>query len=184
MENKNRERLKMLSLTALFAALIVVCSWISVPFNVISFTMQTFAVFFALSFLGGKYGTLAVAVYIAVGTAGLPVFSGFRGGVGALTGATGGYIFGFLLSGAVYILFTLKKKTPAFEIAGLFAGLFSCYTAGTLWYYFIYLGTSSAKSISSVFLVCVVPYIIPDCVKLFAAYFLSKKLKTLLKFNN
>ena len=124
MENKNRERLKMLSLTALFAALIVVCSWISVPFNVISFTMQTFAVFFALSFLGGKYGTLAVAVYIAVGAAGLPVFSGFRGGVGALTGATGGYIFGFLLSGAVYILFTLKKKTPAFEIAGLFAGLF------------------------------------------------------------
>lgn len=184
MKEKNRDRLKKVALTALFAALIVVCSWLYIPYNLISFTMQTFAVFFALSFLGGKYGTAAIAVYIALGAAGLPVFSGFRGGIQALLGATGGYIFGFLISGAVYALFTLKKKTPAFCLSGLFAGLAACYAAGTLWYYFVYLGTSSAKSLTSVFLVCVVPYIIPDCIKLFAAYFLSKRLKSILKFES
>ena len=64
---------------ALMAVLISVCSWLSVP-AAIPFTMQTYAVFTALLLLGGRRGSIAVAVYIALGAVGLPVFSGFAGG--------------------------------------------------------------------------------------------------------
>ena len=70
---------------ALMAVLISVCSWLSVP-AAIPFTMQTYAVFTALLLLGGRRGSIAVAVYIALGAVGLPVFSGFAGGIGSSWG--------------------------------------------------------------------------------------------------
>ena len=78
-----------LVLIALFAALMALCAWVTVPYAV-PFTMQTFGVFLALLLLGGKRGTICMAVYLLLGAVGLPVFSGFRGGVGALVGSTGG----------------------------------------------------------------------------------------------
>ena len=85
---------------ALFAALMAVCSWISIPATV-PFTLQTFAIFAALGLLGGKRGTVAVAVYLLLGAIGVPVFAGFQGGIGALLGTTGGYLLGFLLSALI-----------------------------------------------------------------------------------
>ena len=86
-------------LCSLFAALMAICAWISVPVFDIAFTMQTLAVFLALGLLGGKWGTAAIFIYLLLGAAGMPVFSGFRGGIGMLAGVTGGYLWGFLLSG-------------------------------------------------------------------------------------
>ena len=57
---------KDMALIALFAAVIAVCSWISIP-AAVPFTLQTFAVFAAVLLLGGKRGTLAVAVYLLLG---------------------------------------------------------------------------------------------------------------------
>jgi biotin transport system substrate-specific component len=88
---------------ALGAVLIIICSWLTVPFAV-PFTMQTFAVYCALLLLGGRRGLLAVLLYILLGAFGLPVFSGFRGGIGALLGPTGGYILGFLLCALLFRL--------------------------------------------------------------------------------
>ena len=81
----------------IFAALIAICSWISIP-TTVPFTLQTMGVFTAVGLLGGKRGSLAVLVYILLGLVGLPVFAGFSGGVGVLFGTTGGYIIGFLAS--------------------------------------------------------------------------------------
>ena len=67
------------------AALIAICSWISIP-TAVPFTLQTFAVFAVLSILGGRRGTISVAVYILMGAVGLPVFAGFKGGIGVLFG--------------------------------------------------------------------------------------------------
>ena len=85
------------------AVLIAICSWISIP-TTVPFTMQTFAVFFVLSALGGKRGTLSILVYVLLGAIGLPVFAQFTSGVGILLGSTGGYIVGFLLMGLTYWL--------------------------------------------------------------------------------
>ena len=70
---------------SIFVVLIAVCSWISIPLTV-PVTLQTFGVFIAVGLLGGKRGTLAVLVYILMGAIGIPVFSGFTGGIGILAG--------------------------------------------------------------------------------------------------
>lgn len=78
-------------------ALLAICSWISIPLT-IPFTLQTFGIFFICFLFGGKKGTLYVLAYIITGAIGLPVFSGFRGGMSALLDLTGGYIVGFVWS--------------------------------------------------------------------------------------
>ena len=92
-QNKTRD----IVFIGIFAALIAICSWISIP-TTVPFTLQTMGVFTAVGLLGGKRGSLAVLVYILLGLVGLPVFAGFSGGVGVLFGTTGGYIIGFLAS--------------------------------------------------------------------------------------
>ena len=74
---------------ALFAVLIAVCSWISIP-TTVPFTLQTFGVFVTVGVLGGKRGSLAVLIYLLLGAIGVPVFAGFTGGMGIMLGNTGG----------------------------------------------------------------------------------------------
>ena len=81
-------------LIAMFAVLMAVCSWISIPMEV-PFTLQTFGLFLTVGVLGGKRGTFAVLIYILLGAIGVPVFAGFNSGIGVLLGTTGGYIVGF-----------------------------------------------------------------------------------------
>ena len=117
---------------ALFAVLIAICAWISVP-TTVPFTLQTFGVFLTVGLLGGKRGSMAVLVYILLGAAGIPVFSGFTGGVGRLLGNTGGYIVGFLASALV--MWALEKvmgrKTWALAVQ-MVLGLIACYAIGTV----------------------------------------------------
>ena len=102
-----RLRTRDLTHIALFAVLMAVCAWITIPMTV-PFTLQIFAVFAALATLGGRRGTYAVAVYLLLGAVGLPVGAGFQGGLGWLLGTTGGYIVGFLCIALIYWLMTAK----------------------------------------------------------------------------
>ena len=161
---------------ALMAVLISVCSWLSVP-AAIPFTMQTFAVFTALLLLGGRRGSIAVAVYIALGAVGLPVFSGFAGGVGKLMGPSGGYIFGFLPTGLRYRLGEkLLGKKLWVKIVSLIIGLALCYAFGTVWFVKVY---SAAKPISyaSALGLCVFPFIIPDAAKMALAFLTDRVIR-------
>ena len=128
---------------ALMSALLAVCAWITIPFAV-PFTMQTFGVFLALTVLGGVEGTIAVAVYIALGAIGIPVFSGFTGGFSALLGPTGGYILGFLAMGGVRIIFDKTVKNPKLEIPFDILGLLLCYLMGTVWFVTVMNGRGTA----------------------------------------
>ena len=83
-KNTNKFTTKELVLIAMFAAVMAVCSWISIPIGAIPVTLQTFGVFCALSLLGGRNGSFSIAVYILLGAIGLPVFTGFKGGLAAL----------------------------------------------------------------------------------------------------
>ena len=80
---------------ALTAALIALCSWITLPIGPVPFTMQTFAIFTSLGLLGGRRGTVAVVVYLLLGLVGLPVFAGFHSGPAALMGPTGDIFWAF-----------------------------------------------------------------------------------------
>lgn len=159
----------------LSAALLTVCGWVSVPLGQTAFTMQTFGVFLTLLLLGGKWGTVTVGVYLLLGAAGLPVFSGFRGGTAVLLGATGGYLWGFLATALLYWAVTGVKNTSARKMTGLILGQLLCYALGTAWFSFGYLQESAG--LGAVLLSTVVPYLLPDGCKLLFACFLEKKLR-------
>ncbi|MCR5754240.1 MAG: biotin transporter BioY [Acetatifactor sp.] len=166
---------------AVFAALIAICSWISIP-AAVPFTLQTFAVFLAAALLGGKRGTLSVLVYILLGAIGIPVFAGFSGGVGVLFGTTGGYIIGFIFSALIMWLFEklFGRKTWALVLS-MIVGLLVCYAFGTAWFMFMYIRTSGAVMLSTVLGWCVFPFILPDCIKIFMAFTLCKALRKVIK---
>ena len=165
--------LKSMTQISIMSVIIAICAWLTVP-AAVPFTMQTFGVFFALLFLGGKKGTASIAIYLLLGALGLPVFSGFSGGLGHIFGATGGYMLGFLLTGLIYILFErIFKKSLKISVLSLILGLFVCYAFGTLWFS-IY--KENMSFIPALF-VCVMPFIIPDLLKLALAVIVARKIK-------
>lgn len=154
---------------ALMAALMAVCAWISVPVGDSAVSLQTFAVFLALGVLGGRAGMAACVVYLCIGAVGVPVFTGFRGGIGVLLGPTGGYLWGFLLAALCY--WFLEGRMPRWLTMAL--GMAVCYACGTAWYYLAYAG----GGLWAVILQCVVPYLIPDAIKISLALMLTDRVK-------
>ncbi len=180
---KTRDNSKVLDLVyiAIGAALIAICSWISIP-TAVPFTLQTFAVFFVLLALGGERGTLATLVYVLLGAVGVPVFAGFSGGIGVLLGNTGGYIIGFLFTGLIYILFTkFFKKNIVMKVVALVLGLAVCYAFGTAWFMHVYMKSSGEVGLLTVLGWCVFPFIIPDLLKLALAVVISKRIEPVIK---
>ena len=154
-------------LSSLFASLCGICSWISVPIPPLCITLQTLALLLTLGTLGGKWGSISIGLYLLLGLIGLPVFAGFRGGAGALLDATGGFLWGFFLAGIAYwILERLGKLTAMIGAMGV------CYLCGCLWFQ-VYAGH---MGLGNAFLVCVVPYLLPDGIKLWIAYRISNRL--------
>lgn len=161
----------------IFTVLIAVCSWISIP-AAVPFTLQTFGVFMAVEVLGGKRGTMAVLVYILMGAVGIPVFAGFQGGIGVIFNTTGGYIVGFLCSALImWAAESLFGKKPLVRLLSMAAGLIACYVLGTIWFMVVYGRTTGAVGLMTVLGWCVIPFIIPDLVKIGLAYVISRKIR-------
>ena len=173
-----------LAYIALFAVLMAVCAWISTPKTPISvpFTLQTFAMFAALTILGGRRGLWAVVVYLLMGLVGLPVFTGFQGGPGVLLGTTGGYIIGFIGSALVYWLVTAKlgAKAPVM-VCGCLLAMLVYYTFGTAWFLALYTATKGPISLAAALAACVAPFVLPDLLKMSLAVLLSRRVGKYLK---
>ena len=161
-----------IALISLMTALTVVSAWVSIPFGAVPVTLQTFVIYVSASLLGIKKSTVSVLVYLFLGCAGLPVFSGFRGGFGVLAGATGGYAAGFILISLIsgFIISRFGRKMHVMIIAFVTGTVF-CYIAGTLWYVFVYLGGNGAEGVLAA---CVLPFAVPDILKIIAAAFVSR----------
>lgn len=171
------DRIRKAVYAAMFAVLLAVCSWITVP-GAVPFTMQTFGIFCTLLLLGGKLGSCAIFLFIALGAIGAPVFSGFSGGIGVLFGTTGGYIVGFIFTGLIFWGVTrLCGNSLLVKAAALYIGLAVCYIFGTLWFVFLYTRSGGAIGFTAAVMKCVVPFIIPDCLKLLLALWVSRLLK-------
>lgn len=171
---------KHMTLTALFAVLIAVCAWISIP-TVIPFTMQTFGVFLTLAVLGGKHGTIAICVYLLLGFIGIPVYAGGTSGAGVLFGNTGGYMIAWIFTGLIVwgIETWIGKKTWCLAL-GMILGLLVCYTFGTVWFIVLYAKNLGQIGLWTALLWCVIPFIIPDLVKLALALTVYKRLRPLI----
>lgn len=163
------------------AALITVCSWISVPVD-IPYTLQTFAVCLVSAVLGLRTGLSSVICYILLGAVGVPVFSGFRGGIGTLLGSTGGYIVGFVFTALVVGLAAEKLGRKVLTLAlSMIAGVLLCYAFGTAWFIRVYTRASGPISLTTALGWCVFPYLIPDGVKIALAVLLTPRLRRLIR---
>lgn len=165
-----------------FAAVIAVCSWIQIPIGAVPFTLQTLGVCLAAGLLGLKRGTACVAVYILIGLVGVPVFSNFGAGLGVLFGITGGYIVGFIFT-ALIVGGGLKlfgKKLWVY-MASMILGVAVCYAFGTAWFMIYSANADSPVTLAGALSACVIPFIIPDLVKIALAVLLCSRLSKVIK---
>lgn len=179
--SRQRNKTYDMAYISMFTVIIAISSWISIPMTV-PFTLQTFGVFAAVGILGGRRGTMSVFLYILLGAIGVPVFAGFSGGLGVLTGNTGGYIVGFLFSALV--MWGMEKifgKSQLVLAISMVLGLLACYTVGTLWFMAVYAQGTGSVALMTVLGWCVIPFIIPDIVKIVAALFISKRVAGAIK---
>lgn len=170
-------------LCGLFAAIIAVFTLITIPLpSGVPITLQTFAVALCGYTLGCGKGTVATAVYVALGAVGLPVFSGMKGGISVLAGPTGGYIYGFIgmtaLCGVGAFLFLRLTKrngavmkvcgTVAAVVCGL-AGLAVCHACGTIQF-----AALTGRTFTEAALVASVPYLAKDVISVAGAFVLGR----------
>ncbi|MCR5538538.1 MAG: biotin transporter BioY [Lachnospiraceae bacterium] len=191
-ERSQRFRSIDMAYIAIGTAILTVCSWITIP-SVVPFTLQTFAVILILGMLGGRRGTFSILLYILLGLIGVPVFSGFRGGPAALFGTTGGYILGFVLTGLLWSITEKAVRRAAdpetrmplpLRFLAAILGMAVCYFFGTVWFMILYTRNTGAISLGTALAWCVIPFIIPDLIKLVLAVALSGKLRKLAKIRD
>lgn len=164
---------------SLGAVILAVGAWITVPFAV-PFTMQTFALYLLLNVFGGRRTSVSVILYIAMGLAGLPVFSGFNSGLPVLFGPTGGFVVGFLAVGCLYsALDSVLALNKHLRAVLPFVSLLACYGCGTAWYMIYCASAGNTVGIVAAVSVCVLPYILPDCIKILLALTVAKRIKPL-----
>ena len=160
---------------AIFAAILCVCAPFAVPLpGLVPITLATFAVYLAGTILGGKRGMIAVIVYILLGAVGLPIFSGFDGGIAKLMGVTGGYIIGYIPLALITGIFAdMKTRGHWTMVIGMILGTVALYTFGTAWY-MIFTGTALIPAL----LGCVVPFLIGDGIKIVCVTAIAMPLKS------
>ena len=181
---------------ALFAAVLTVCAWISIPISGIAITLQTMGVCMASGFLGWKRGTVCVIAYILLGVCCVPVFSGFKNFYALIAGPSAGYVVGFMFTSLIVGLTsdklrligakcTDKIKSRILQITvlavSMAVGIAVCYVFGTLWFMLIYKGSVTAENLQVALTFCVYPYLIPDLIKIIAATVLVDRLKKYVK---
>lgn len=163
----------------LFLAALSLAAYVRIPlpFTPVPLTLQVFVVVLAGLLLGGRASLPVVAGYLALGAAGLPVFSGGAAGLGHLFGATGGYMFGFLLaawavgtwigrpSGNEIATDTTEASRLRRDAAVLALGMVLIHGFGALW-----LGAMTRMGTGSVLAMAVAPFVLIDVVKIATAY--------------
>ena len=174
---KKRTRTADLVLCAVFAALSAALSPFSIPIGPVPITLTQISIFLAAGLLGAKYGALSQVVFVALGAAGAPVFSGFSGGVGKLAGPTGGFIIGYIgcafIAGLLIARFGQKMRIL---IPAMAAGMGFTYLLGSLWYMYV-----MQTGLLPTLLACVIPFLPGDAVKIILCSFLVRKLAPILR---
>lgn len=155
---------------AMYAAIICITGFISIPLGPIPLVLQNVVAISAGLVFGLPQGAAAVGMFLAVGTLGLPVFSGARSGIAVLNGPTGGFLIGYFVGAFIAGSIATKPKVEEkafsketlFRLArGAIAGLGFTYLIGVLNFRRV-TGTSFSQALS----LCIIPFIIPDIIKI------------------
>lgn len=175
MNKHNTITTKNLTLTALMTAFLCVLAPFAIPavFSPVPLTFCTLGLYLCILVLGRRKSTISCLLYLFLGMVGLPVFSGFSGGIGRLLGPTGGYLTGYLLLCLIAGSFTHKWGNKWYIcLLGMTGGTAVCYLFGSLWLaYQMKIDLKAALAIGAL------PYIGTDFCKMLLALFISTPLR-------
>ncbi|MFB6367552.1 biotin transporter BioY [Paenibacillus elgii] len=157
--------------SALFAALVVLFGFISIPlgFTPVPITLQTLAVMLAGGLLGARYGFLSMALIVVLTAIGFPLLHG-TGGLGVLLGPTGGYVWMWPICALLigWLLPRIRIRgvwgyAAAFLVIELFGSLLQ-YVSGVPWLAYV-----TGMSLSKAMVAGCYPYLLGDAIKAAAA---------------
>lgn len=196
-------RTRSIAFIGLTIAIMAVSAWVTVPLGPIPFTLQMFAVTFAIVVLKPQEAIAAIVGYLLLGAIGVPVFSGMRGGVGVLAGPTGGFLWGYLfgVAAAVLLLMVVRSRSARREAqvdpvsAAALTGVQKTLgflrvagveiIAGILFTAISYLcGWAQYMAVAGVgpeaaFLACIAPFVVVDLIKIVAAVACARAVKAI-----
>lgn len=164
---RTTEWLRSLFLIILGSLLVAALAQIEIvlPFTPVPITGQTLGVLLIGATLGAKRGAASIVLYLSEGALGLPFFAGGTSGPGILTGATAGYLVGFV--GAAYVVGWLAERglerSVRTSILPFLAGTFVIYICGVAWLSMVVGGLGKANSLG------IVPFLLGDAIKLVIA---------------
>lgn len=172
---KKNYNIKPLILSSFFASLTAICSIVSfpLPFSPVPINLALLSVYLSGALLGPLYGALSQIIYMLLGAIGLPVYHNLTGGLAILTGPTGGFIIGYI---AAAFIIGLDKNSNVFRLTlRIIAALMACYFLGCLWFMYV-----SGAGLGTTLLLCVIPFLPGDALKILGAIFLIYKLRPIL----
>ncbi len=167
-----------MTVMALMTAVTCILAPMSIPIGTIPVTLTNLVLCFSVILLGKKKATISFLIYLLIGAVGVPVFSGFTGGIGKMVGPTGGYLIGFLFLTWIGGIFTERHPgKPLWYAVGMILGTVCIYIFGTIWY-MILMKTEFWYALS----VCVFPFVIFDALKILAACTVGETIRKRIKY--
>ncbi|MDR3315413.1 MAG: biotin transporter BioY [Coriobacteriales bacterium] len=180
--NRN-SRTRSIVLCGLSIALLAVGAAIQITVGPIPFTLQTLMLILIVLILTPREALVAVGGYLVLGAVGLPIFAGFKGGLGVLFGPTGGFLIGFFVGALLACLLRLlleKRATKfgtslALDVAIILVVMAASYAFGTAWFVF-----STGTAVAQALALCVLPFLLPDALKAAAAFVCAQPVRVAL----
>lgn len=178
--NLSKQQMKLsvrdMAMIGLLTAVTCVLAPLSIPIGPVPISLTNLVLYFSIYIIGTRHALISYVVYLLLGLAGLPVFSGFTGGPGKLAGPTGGYLIGFLLMIWIAGIFITKSNGKKWiDLTGMILGTAAVYAVGTIW-----LSVQSGIGLRAALFAGVIPFLPGDAVKIILALFQGRKIKSLL----
>ncbi len=164
---------------ALLAAVICVLSPFTIAIGPVPLSLATFSVYLAATIEGAKRSFISTVIYLLLGLAGLPVFSGGAGGLSKFAGPTGGYLIGYLFIAIIGGIFADRAHKTWLIVIGMILATAVLYAFGTAWFVKV-----TESDLSYALSVCVLPFLLPDLVKILVACFAGNMIKRALVKSN
>jgi biotin transport system substrate-specific component len=171
------EKLRLMVLASLMAALTAVGAYIYIPIGPVPVVLTNLFVFLSGLLLGSRWGLASVAVYLVIGAMGIPVFAGGKGGLVHFVGPTGGYLVGFAVAAWIVGLISERLRgSTVHDVLSVSVGALAVYGVGIPWLKWM-TGMSWSKSVW----VGMVPFVLGDILKAAGAVMLARAIRPVLK---
>ncbi len=170
---KQKNTVYLMTNISLLTALLCVISPITFPIGAVPLSLSTFMIYLFAYVAKPKVAILSVLLYVLIGAVGLPVFSGYIGGVEKLVGPTGGFIVGYIFLVTVACVFVKSfDEKRAFHFVGMVIGTAVLYALGVGWFCY-----HTKQSVWTGVTACVLPFLLGDAIKIALSLYIGPILK-------